>query len=179
MVRTAETIGGVDMPAIRNTRGLRSRLRRLFRERSIDVVHVHSEFGLTAAATRVAQELGIPVVHTVHTFFWQGPDLRRFDRLAAAYPALPHSLVRRLFRHYGTRAENLLSTAVEMADLGAVFGADLTAREVDYLMAEEWATTAEDVLWRRSKLGLRIGAEDAARLDAYMAGRRRGETVSA
>ena len=84
LIAAAFVVPGVDMPAIRNTRGLRSRLRRLFRERSIDVVHVHSEFGLTAAATRVAQELGIPVVHTVHTFFWQGPDLRRFDRLAAA-----------------------------------------------------------------------------------------------
>ena len=49
------------------------------------------------------------------------------------------------------------------------FGADLTAAEVRYLMTKEWAQTADDVLWRRSKLGLRLTADQAARLDRFMA----------
>jgi glycerol-3-phosphate dehydrogenase len=52
-----------------------------------------------------------------------------------------------------------------------LFGADLTQREVDYLVEHEWARTAEDVLWRRTKLGLRVGAGDKTRLDAYLEAR--------
>ena len=55
-----------------------------------------------------------------------------------------------------------------MADLGEAFG-DLTAAEVDYLMRREWARTAEDILWRRSKLGLHLTREDVERLDYYLA----------
>ena len=58
-----------------------------------------------------------------------------------------------------------------MDDLGDVFGADLTRREVDYLVDNEWARTADDILWRRTKLGLRIGLNDKARLEAYLASR--------
>jgi glycerol-3-phosphate dehydrogenase len=60
---------------------------------------------------------------------------------------------------------------VEMEELGQHFGATLYAREVDYLMAEEWARTADDVLWRRTKLGLRVTPQDKERLAAYMASR--------
>jgi glycerol-3-phosphate dehydrogenase len=77
--------------------------------------------------------------------------------------------VRRWAYAYGTRALNLLSDAKTMADLGEDFGAGLSRREVDYLVREEWARTAEDILWRRSKLGLHITAEGAARLAAYLA----------
>jgi glycerol-3-phosphate dehydrogenase len=55
-----------------------------------------------------------------------------------------------------------------MADLGQSFGATLTEREVRYLMANEWARTADDVVWRRSKLGLRLSAAEVAALDAWM-----------
>ena len=53
-------------------------------------------------------------------------------------------------------------------DWGEHFGAGLYAREVLYLMREEWAQTAEDILWRRSKLGLRLSASQVARLDEWM-----------
>ena len=76
---------------------------------------------------------------------------------------------RRLVRAYGTDAARMLGGAVAAADLGRRFGADLTEREVHWLMSREWALTAEDVLWRRSKLGLRVSAEDAAELEAHMA----------
>ena len=73
-------------------------------------------------------------------------------------------------RLYGTKARVILGKAQTLTDLGQHFGADLYRLEVDYLVAEEWARTAEDVLWRRTKLGLRVGAEDIAALDRYLAG---------
>jgi glycerol-3-phosphate dehydrogenase len=74
----------------------------------------------------------------------------------------------RLARAYGTRAEKILAGAKALADLGPNFGSDITGAEVDYLMREEWAARADDVLWRRSKLGLRVSAAEALALDQYM-----------
>jgi len=65
--------------------------------------------------------------------------------------------------------DDVLKTVKEPADLCARFGADLTAAEVRYLMAKEWAQTADDVLWRRSKLGLRFTDAQRATLDRFMA----------
>ena len=59
-----------------------------------------------------------------------------------------------------------------MADLGQSFGASLTESEVRYLMAKEWACTAEDIVWRRSKLGLRLSADEIAALDDWIAANR-------
>jgi glycerol-3-phosphate dehydrogenase len=89
-------------------------------------------------------------------------------RLINAYPKLPVDLMIRLTRLYGTRTRKLLGDAQRVEDLGKNFGSDLTAREVDYLIVEEWARTADDVLWRRTKLGLRVGEDDKARLAIYM-----------
>ena len=63
------------------------------------------------------------------------------------------------------------------ADFGETFGADLTEREVRYMMRHEWAVSAEDVLWRRSKLGLRVSKEEAQRLDDWM--RQQGRVAEA
>ncbi|MBK1796286.1 glycerol-3-phosphate dehydrogenase [Devosia sp. WQ 349] len=90
-------------------------------------------------------------------------------RLAKDYSALPPSLLRRLMRLYGTKARVILGTAQTIADLGRSFGSDLYSREVDYLVTQEWARTAQDVLWRRTKQGLRTSAEDVAQLEAYLA----------
>jgi glycerol-3-phosphate dehydrogenase len=94
-----------------------------------------------------------------------------YGRLQGGYPNLDAKLLGRLARSYGTIAFAILGEARETADLGARFGADLHAREVDYLMATEWAVTADDVLWRRSKLGLRVSDADKVRLAEYMAAR--------
>lgn len=91
--------------------------------------------------------------------------------LARDFAFLPRPLVARLARSYGTRARDLLAGATSIDDLGPHFGADLYGREVAYLMQHEWARRAEDVLWRRSKLGLRVSAEQAQALEAWMAGR--------
>jgi len=61
-----------------------------------------------------------------------------------------------------------------MEELGEHFGSNLYAREVDYLIGREWARTTEDVLWRRSKLGLRVSAEDKLKLARYMEEKTRG-----
>ena len=64
--------------------------------------------------------------------------------------------------------ERVLGSARRLEDLGPCLGADLTAAEVRYLMEREWAQTADDVLWRRSKLGLRVSPEEHARLARFM-----------
>lgn len=90
-------------------------------------------------------------------------------RLGLDYPGLPGTLLRRLMRLYGTKARVMLGERKTLADLGTHFGADLYAAEVDYLVAQEWARTAQDILWRRTKLGLVVGPEDVARLEDYLA----------
>ncbi|MBC7517881.1 MAG: glycosyltransferase family 4 protein [Microbacteriaceae bacterium] len=64
------TLPGLDLPVIPNSHATRVRLRQLFLAQAVDVVHVQSEFGLAHAAADVAAALGIPVIHTVHTFYW-------------------------------------------------------------------------------------------------------------
>lgn len=86
-----------------------------------------------------------------------------------AYPFLAPAHARRLLHAYGTRAGRVLGPARSAADLGRVFGADLTEVEVDYLRREEWAVTAADIVWRRSKLGLRLSAAEIADLDRWLA----------
>ena len=85
------------------------------------------------------------------------------------FPFLPPELSLRLARAYGTRADRLLAGCQSMADLGRCFGGDLHRREVDYLTRQEWAETAEDILWRRSKLGLHVPAGTARALDDVLA----------
>ena len=91
-------------------------------------------------------------------------------RLKRDYPFLDLGLARRLTRLYGTRAKKLLGLAKSPQDLGRNFGADLYEAEVRYLIEQEWALTAEDILWRRTKRGLRLGREQAAALEEFMNG---------
>jgi glycerol-3-phosphate dehydrogenase len=85
-----------------------------------------------------------------------------------AHPWLPPGLARRYARHYGTRAERIVTDATEIKQLGRHFGADLYEAEVRYLIEDEWARTAEDILWRRTKLGLRLSAREAAHLENWI-----------
>lgn len=89
-------------------------------------------------------------------------------KLKASYAFLDIAHARRLTRLYGTRARALLGLARSQADLGRNFGADLFEAEVRYLMQHEWAVSADDVLWRRTKRGLRLSKDQAAALDQYM-----------
>ena len=90
------------------------------------------------------------------------------DALAKAHPWLAPVLSRRLVRAYGTRAAMITGNAQSMTDLGHDFGAGLTEAEVRYLMRYEWAEEAADVVWRRSKLGLRLSREQIEALDHFM-----------
>jgi len=89
---------------------------------------------------------------------------------AARYPFVARVTLRRLLRAYGTRADDFLRGATCVSDLGRGFGADLTEAELRYLVRAEWARTADDVVWRRSKLGLRLSAEEIAAIDAAIGG---------
>ncbi|WP_136634607.1 glycerol-3-phosphate dehydrogenase [Pseudooceanicola onchidii] len=89
--------------------------------------------------------------------------------LARDYPFMNSEISERLIRHYGTEARQILGTAQSFADLGRDFGATLTEAEVRWLMTREWAQSAEDVVWRRTKLGLRMTPDQIAALDAFMA----------
>ncbi|WP_230483546.1 glycerol-3-phosphate dehydrogenase [Sphingomonas sp. Leaf21] len=99
-------------------------------------------------------------------------DFERFLRtLVAERPSLPPALLRRLARAYGTRVRVMLGEARHVADLGPDLGGGLHRIEVDYLVLVEWARTAEDILYRRSKLGLHVPAGTAERLADYLAAR--------
>jgi len=89
-------------------------------------------------------------------------DLRR------RHPYLPEPLARRLARAYGTRVDTLLDGATTLGDLGTVYGAGITSAELAYLVRHEFARTAEDIVWRRSKAGLRLGKGELARIDAAL-----------
>nr|WP_221364289.1 glycerol-3-phosphate dehydrogenase [Sphingomonas jinjuensis] len=89
--------------------------------------------------------------------------------LAARYPAMPTALLRRLARAYGTRVGAILGTARTIEDLGPDLGGGLTRAEVDYLVGHEWARSAEDILWRRSKMGLHVPPGTPERIDAHLA----------
>jgi glycerol-3-phosphate dehydrogenase len=127
-----------------------------------------------AALERLAPALGARPAWT-KTSHLPGGDFP-FDGVAAliaetrtSWPFLSEAHTRRLVLAYGTRVDAILRSANRLDDLGQAFGADLTAAEVRYLMDHEWAQTADDVLWRRSKLGLRVAPEARVRLAKFMA----------
>lgn len=85
------------------------------------------------------------------------------------WPFLSERTSWRLARAYGSRIDRVLGDAASPAELGEDLGGGLHTREVDYLVREEWARTAEDILWRRSKLLLHVPAGTAERLERYLA----------
>jgi glycerol-3-phosphate dehydrogenase len=106
---------------------------------------------------------------------WIGPAQRPdvdFERLVhalgARHPWLPNPLARRLARAYGARIGALLGPAQRLADLGDEVAPGLYEAELRFLRDTEWARTGEDVLWRRSKLGLHYATADHARVGAWM-----------
>jgi glycerol-3-phosphate dehydrogenase len=93
---------------------------------------------------------------------------RFLQRLRDKYSWLDVGTASRLARAYGTRTEVILGDAQSASDLGIDFGAGLTQAETDYLITQEFARTAEDILWRRSKLGLHLSPDECARVSAYV-----------
>jgi len=93
---------------------------------------------------------------------------QRIADLCRAYPFLAPGNVRRMFRAYGTDAETMLGGARSLADMGRNFGW-LSEREIEWLKLQEWARSADDILWRRSKLGLHLSAEEQQALRQFFA----------
>ena len=93
---------------------------------------------------------------------------RLIAELRNLYPFLDPFWARRLIRAYGTEARQMLGEAKAATNLGEQFGATLTAREIQWLMTHEFARTAEDVVWRRNKLGLRLSTGQIAAIDEFM-----------
>ena len=90
------------------------------------------------------------------------------NELKVRYPWLPVGLRTRYVRTYGTLTYTLLNKAATLADLGMSFGADLYSAEVDYLINYEWAVTVEDIIWRRTKLGLSLNQTTIKQLGEYI-----------
>ena len=90
------------------------------------------------------------------------------QELRETYPFLDDFWARRLIRAYGTEARLILGDAKSIGDMGKAFAATLTEREIIWLMDKEYARTAEDVVWRRSRLGLRMSKAEIAELDIWM-----------
>lgn len=90
------------------------------------------------------------------------------ESLKTRFAFLSDYWARRLVRAYGSEAASVLGQARTIDDLGRDFGATLTEVEVRWLMRREFAQRAVDVIWRRTKLGLRMTADQVAALDAYM-----------
>ncbi|GAA0776500.1 glycerol-3-phosphate dehydrogenase [Roseibium denhamense] len=91
-------------------------------------------------------------------------------KLREDFPFLDLKFASRLIRLYGTQVRAILGEAKTEADLGKCFGYNLYEAEVLFLIKREWARSAEDVLWRRSKLGLRLSKEEAVELDRFIGG---------
>jgi glycerol-3-phosphate dehydrogenase len=106
-----------------------------------------------------------------------------FEELVAEvckkYPFVSHSLAWRWVRSYGTCVWKMLELVETESDLGAQFGGSLTACEIIYLMQNEWAQTADDVVWRLSKLGIRMKQEEIAELDEWMSAHSNHQTRAA
>ena len=99
--------------------------------------------------------------------------------LLAEYPFLTRPWALRLVRAYGTEARAVLGDADTEKALGMDFGASLTEAEVRWLMDKEYARRADDVVWRRSKIGLRLSADQIAALEAWMQNARENAPAAA
>jgi len=96
-------------------------------------------------------------------------DLQKnINQLHADFPFLKAATARRLFLSYGTNAWKILAGCKAEKDLGKLFGSDLYQREVEYLVENEWALTADDIVWRRSKTGLFMSKQEIAGLDKWL-----------
>ncbi len=98
---------------------------------------------------------------------------------SSKYPFLKSTHVERIIRSYGLRAFEFLKEAASLADLGQDFGHGLSEAEVRYLMDNEWAQTADDVVWRRSKLGIRFSKEQMSDLETFMSENKKLQKLAA
>ena len=131
------------------------------------------------AVDQLARALGMSLKPWTQKALLPGGDLTggsfaRFLRnVERRYPWLPAHLRKRYCRAYGTRIGHVIGDATSIADLGVEVLPHLHEREIEYLQREEWALGAQDILWRRSKLGLHLPADATHTLAAWLAARAR------
>ena len=135
-----------------------------------------------AALDKIADCIGAPQNPSGRTAGWTGKEplpgggfapggvLGQAHKLRRAYPFLSLREAERLIRLYGTRAWDVMGPAKTRADLGQAFGGGLSAREIDYLRAHEWAHATEDILYRRTKMGLHLSPAQRAEIQTYLEG---------
>jgi glycerol-3-phosphate dehydrogenase len=101
-----------------------------------------------------------------------GGDVAHFnafrDEMHKKYAGLGRELVEGVVRRHGSRTPRVLGDARHAGDLGRAFGGGLTQREVEYLVTDEWAETAEDILWRRTKCGLHMSAAEREAVGEFL-----------
>ena len=135
------------------------------RERVSIVARSHDEEGVLAKASDSSPGVEIEDSLTASTLEWQfaATDVAMmlaFAALTARYPRVAPKVLQEVFKRHGSLSAEVLGDG----DLGEHFGAGLTEREVRYFVEREWARTADDVLWRRSKAGLHLPAAQRARV---------------
>jgi glycerol-3-phosphate dehydrogenase len=125
------------------------------------------------AVARLAAATGKPVTRQTRERPLPGGDLGTslatyIDAVCTRWPWLGRERAARMAGAYGSMIADIIGDAKSTADLGADFGGGLTAREIDWLVTNEWAITAEDILWRRGKLGLSLNAKAVDAISAYL-----------
>lgn len=125
------------------------------------------------AVARLAVALGEIVHPQTRDRALPGGDMpegiaRFIEGACARWPWLGAERTTRMAAAYGSMLADVIGDAASAADMGRDFGGGMTAREIDWLTAHEWAASAEDIMWRRSKLGLSLGTEAAAAITAYL-----------
>lgn len=90
------------------------------------------------------------------------------DQFVLSYPFIDTSVLERYVRTYGTRATLFLKGVADTSDLGQNFGHGLFEVEVNYLIEKEWALTIDDIIWRRTKLGLVLSDSQVASLESFL-----------
>lgn len=137
-----------------------------FRQLAEDCINKLQPIFPNLSPCRTAQT-PLPGSQTVHNI-----DFKQYQQqLTQRYPWLNATLAERLFHDYGTRIERLLKNCTQMADLGQHFGHGLYQTEVGYLIDEEWAHNEDDILWRRTKLGLMFTKAETEKLRNFILSR--------
>ena len=90
-------------------------------------------------------------------------------KLGKKLPFLSEKIIKRLIRQYGTEAAIIFEGCTSLDNLGKNFGHGIFQQELDWTIANEWVSQADDFLWRRSKLGLRLRDEEKNEINAYIA----------
>ena len=96
------------------------------------------------------------------------------ERILEEFPYLSPDWARRLLRQYGTETKKILNNTQQLSDLGRHFGCHITERELRWSIANEWTQNAEDFIWRRTKLGLKLTKKQIEEIDNFIQKTKKG-----